>query len=75
MSLLSDQIRVQIFVANRKLRALENFSFDGNREQRDAAMGAGVVEAAMLRAEVDGLKELLDDGDVNLGDLMEDEYE
>ena len=74
MSLLSDEIRVQIFVANRKLRALENFAFDSNRAQRDAAMGAGVVQAAMLRAEVDGLKELLD-GDANLGDLMEDEFE
>ena len=71
MSLQSDMIKVQIFVANRKLNALEKFVFKGSREQWEVQAGCGMVQAWLLQAELAGLEQLLEG--TNLGDLLEDE--
>jgi len=56
MSMQSDSIKVQIFVANRKLNALENYVSSG----RPAQHAAVVVQHRLLTCEVTCLEKLLE---------------
>lgn len=60
MSIQSDMVKLQIFTANRKLNALENFVFVGDRDQRNVQAGNGLLLARMLNAELAGLEKLLE---------------
>ena len=60
MSIQSDMVKLQIFVANRKLNALENFVFVGDRDQRNVQASTGLLLARMLNAELAGLEKLLE---------------
>lgn len=59
MSILSDVIKVQVFVVQRKLNALETVVFTGCRAERDAAVGAGIIQTRLLQAEFAGLENLI----------------
>lgn len=68
MCIQSDAIKIQIFVANRKLNAIGNHVFSGGASSRHAQHAALVIQHRLLTCEVTCLEKLLEKD--NLGDML-----